>query len=136
MPQCGAIIAGICSRRPVSRPETSNLPAKQNSFTVLLYQGMDRLIEGMQALFPAAGIAAVSMACPGQSLPGCPLQPNRSQSLIQVGYDVLRLFQPNAEADEAPSEFLRVEVDALIVAGLWEDQTLIVSERHGKGDDL
>lgn len=38
MPQCGAIIAGICPGCPVSRPETNSLPAKQIRFTATLKQ--------------------------------------------------------------------------------------------------
>ena len=57
-------------------------------------------------------------------------------SLVQVTDDVVRIFQADAEADEALAEFFRIEIDAFIVTGLRENQAFVMAEGDGKGDDF
>ena len=63
-------------------------------------------------------------------------QPHGFQGLLQVGDDVLRLLQADAEADEALAELLRVQQDPFVIAGLGENEAFIVAQGHGEGHHL
>ena len=58
------------------------------------------------------------------------------QSLPQIGDDVFHLFQTHREAEEAPAKLLGVEQDALVIAGLREDQALVMTQGDGEGHHL
>lgn len=55
-------------------------------------------------------------------------QTDGGQRLIQIADDVVRLLQTDAESDEALAELLRIEQNTLVVAGLRENQALVVAQ--------
>ena len=64
------------------------------------------------------------------------LNSNALQCLVEVEDDVIGIFESHAEADEATAELLGIKVDALIIARLGKDETLVMTKRNGKGYDF